>query len=209
VTRVSAISVPNSLVSRKFLETIKCIDAKVYNLEYHQKRLEGVLNTFAIVQKYNLKELLSPPKKGLYRCRFVYSEHGCEIEYVAYQKRTIRSLKIVYSDEIEYSHKYLDRGLIETLFELRGSCDDILIVKSGLIRDTSIANVAFFDGANWYTPKRPLLEGTARQRYIESGLIKEKDIFVEDLREFRGVALMNAMVDFDIISIDNIGEVIC
>lgn len=195
----------NSLVSKKYLETIKALDGKIYNLEYHQSRLEKSLGE----KTHRLIEHLAPPLEGLYRCRVVYDFKSINVEYIKYEKRTTRRLKLIYNDEIEYAKKYSDRELLNTLFALRGECDDILIVKSGLITDTSIANVAFYDGKEWLTPKRPLLEGTTRERYLKNKKIVAKDIFVDDLPSFINVALMNAMIDFDIIPQQNIGEIIC
>jgi len=196
-------------VSNKYLETLKSIDGEVFNLSYHQQRLEGVVSSFKNDRTYNLKEILNPPKNGLYRCRVVYDEKKIDVEYIPYIKRQIKSLKLLFSDDIEYKHKYANREDLNKLFSLRAECDDILIVKSGLIRDTSIANIAFFDGAQWVTPKRPLLKGTMREKCIHDKKIFEEDIFVEDLKKFSKVALMNAMIDFDIIAQDNIEEIIC
>jgi len=196
-------------VSKKYLETLKSVNGKVINLSYHQQRLEGVVSTFKNTRVYNLENILNPPKDGIYRCRVLYDEKSIEVEYITYIKRQVKSLKLVYSDDIEYSRKYANRDDIDELFLLRAECDDILIVKSGLITDTSIANIAFYDGSKWLTPKRPLLKGTIREKYIQERKIFEKDIFVEDLNNFSKVALMNAMIDFDIITKENIEEIIC
>jgi len=206
---VRDILVQNSLVSKKYLETIKAVDGVVQNLDYHQQRLESVLSFCENPKRHILKDHLNPPQNGIYKCRVVYDETELDVAYVKYEKRRVHSLKIVYNDEIEYSKKYLERDLLNELFVLKDSCDDVLIVKSGLITDTSIANIAFYDGEKWLTPKRPLLKGTTRQRYLESNKIVERDIFVDDIKEFSKVALMNAMIDFDIIPIYNIEEVIC
>jgi len=198
-----------SSVQSRFLETIRASFGQAQNLDYHQLRLQRALHSHNIDAKYELAKLLDPPQHPLCKCRVVYDAKQLSITYTPYEKRQIRRLKIVYNDEIEYKHKYLDREQLEALFALRAECDDIIIVKSGLIRDTTIANLAFYDGSQWITPKRPLLEGTTRERYLQSGKIVAKDIFVDDLRSFRALALMNAMVDFDIICEENIEEVIC
>ena len=207
--QVSVTLVQNSLVSKKYLETIKALDGVCYHLEYHQRRLEGVLNSLNAEHKYKLSSLLLPPKKGLFRCRVVYDEEQIEISYIPYQKREIKSLKIVASNKIEYSNKYADRSAIDKLFMKKEQCDDILIVKNSLITDTSIANIAFFDGAVWLTPKTPLLYGTTRERLLNESKIVEQDIKIEDINGFLKVALMNAMIDFAIIAEENIGEIIC
>jgi len=196
-------------VSKKYLETIKAVDGVVQNLDYHQQRLHSVLSSYSNPIWHTLKSHLNPPKKGLYKCRVVYDDKELDITYKEYKKRRVESLKIVYNDEIEYSKKYLERKLLNELFALKDNCDDVLIVKSGLITDTSIANVAFYDGEKWLTPKRPLLKGTTRQRYLETKKMIERDIFVDDIKDFTKIALMNAMIDFDIIPIYNLEEIIC
>jgi len=199
----------NSLVNNKYLETIKAVDGKIYNLSYHQRRLDSVTNSLPINPIYNLESILNPPKRGIYRCRVVYDTNNINVEYFEYIKRNIKSLKLIYDDYIEYEKKYENRDKINELFNKKSNADEILIVKNSLITDTSIANVAFFDGTRWLTPKVPLLNGTTRQRLLDSGKLVEQDIKVEDLKHYHKVALMNAMIDFDIIATDNIEEVFC
>jgi len=209
VTQGRDILAQNFLVSERYLETIKAENGKISHLAYHQHRLERTLEREERSSLHQLRELLHPPKEGIFRCRALYDAKSIEIEYLPYKKRDIKSLKLIYNDEIEYAKKYENRELLNTLFALRGECDDILIVKSGVVTDTSIANVAFYDGEVWVTPKRPLLKGTTRERYLESKKIVQKDIFVDELANFSKMALMNAMVDFDIIARPNLEEIIC
>lgn len=196
-------------MNKKYIETIKSVNGVVYNLAYHQQRLESVLSTLTNATIHNLLESLNPPQNATFRCRVVYDENNIEVEYIPYVKRQVRSLKLVYSDDIEYSKKYKNRELLDELFMLKADYDDILIVKSGLVTDTSIANIAFYDGFEWITPKRPLLKGTMRQKCLETKNLSQKDIFVDDLKNYKKVALMNAMIDFDIIAEENIEEIIC
>ena len=195
-------------MKHSFLETIKAIDGEVQHLLYHQKRYEGVLNSLAIKNVHNLKEILNPPKKGLYRCRVVYSTKDIKVEYIPYIKRQVQKLKLIESNTIEYSKKYADRKELDSLFLQKGEGDEIIIIKNGFVSDTSIANLAFFDGDLWLTPKTPLLEGTTRARLLEKSKIFEKDIRVEDIFSFKKIALMNAMIDFDIIAEENIRNII-
>ncbi|QSZ42539.1 branched-chain amino acid aminotransferase [Sulfurimonas aquatica] len=196
-------------MSRNYLETIKIVDGVVMNLLYHQRRLDTVLNLLNTTTIWNLQDLIKPPSSGVYKCRLLYNEKTINIEYIKYEKRSIKRLKLVYDNTIEYSIKYEDRKCLNELFKKREECDDILIVKNALITDTTIANIAFYDGSKWLTPKSPLLQGTVRQRLLEESKIIEKDIKVQDLKTFSKVALMNAMIDFDIIAKDNIEEIIC
>lgn len=74
-----------------------------------------------------------------------------------------------------------------------------MIIKNGLISDTTIANIAIYLDGIWITPKKPLLKGTTRDRYLKEGKLIEKDISAEDLKASK-IALMNAMIDFDILN---------
>lgn len=197
-------------MKNSYLETIKIFQGEVYNLSYHQQRYESVLKHFGISKFQTLKDYINPPESGLYRCRLLYTLNGeISVTYHQYKKRKIHSLKLLYDDSLDYSLKSTNRENINTLFEKRGDCDDILIVKNSFITDTSIANIALKNGDTWYTPKHPLLHGTTRQRYIESKKIVPKEIKFDTLHEYSHIALMNAMIDFDIIPIENTRNIIC
>jgi 4-amino-4-deoxychorismate lyase len=77
--------------------------------------------------------------------------------------------------------------------------DDIIVIKNGILTDTSIANIAYKINEIWYTPKTPLLNGTTRQRYLDNGIIHEKDIGINDIHKIEEFAILNAMLDFEII----------
>jgi 4-amino-4-deoxychorismate lyase len=139
---------------------------------------------------------LSPPN-GVYRCKVIYAEDILSVEFLAYEKKEIKTLKLVESD-IAYSHKFVDRKDIENIFALRGEADDILVVKNGLLADTSIANIALLDkNGRWLTPKTPLLCGTMRQKLLNDGFLIEADIKASDICGFEGVAIMNALRKFE------------
>lgn len=181
--------------SMKYFETIKCNDYEVFNLAFHEKRISNTIG-----MNFNLNEYIYPPSNKLLRCKLIYDESDIlDVQYYEYKKRTIKKFKLIKDDCIEYSKKYLNRESLDNLFEKKENEDEIIIVKDGLITDTSIANIAIFDGDNWLTPKKPLLFGTTRARLIKNGDIIEKDIDVNMLKNAQKLALMNAMIDFDII----------
>ncbi len=186
-------------MSETFLETIRAIDGKIFHLNYHQKRYESVLNSLGCSNFKELKDYIKPPHVGKFRCRIVYNKETLHVEYIEYKKRDINSLKLIYNDDIEYSRKSTCRDEIDKLFTCRENCDDILIVKNNYITDTSIANIALYKDGLWFTPLEPLLQGTTRQRLIDEVKIIEKMIKVDELSEYSQVALLNAMIDFDII----------
>ena len=182
-----------------FLETIKAVDGELFHMPYHQKRYESVLSSLGFENFENLSEYLEPPKWGVYRCRLVYSSHAIRVTYHEYKKREINSFKLIFNNDIDYAQKASSREEIDALYEQRDGCDDILIIKNLLVTDTSIANIAFYDSGMWITPKNPLLKGTTRARLIDEGKLFEADIKAQSLRKFSKVALLNAMIDFDVL----------
>jgi len=196
-------------MSKIFLETIKILDAKVFHIDYHQKRYESVLKTLGISRFEKLENHINPPKYGLYRCRLLYTQDSIKVEYIEYVKRDIKKLKLIHNNEINYSQKSTCREELDKLFKLREEADDIIIVKNSLITDTSIANIALFDGKFWYTPKSPLLHGTTKQRLLDEGKLIQVDINEKDIFSYKKIALLNAMIDFDIIAAEDLKDVIC
>ena len=196
-------------MNNTFLETIKIFNGKVFHLKYHQERYEKVLKKFNIKEFKNLQDYIKLQEDGLYRCRLVYTKDNIDVEYLPYTKRKIKKLKLIYNDKITYKYKSTCRDELNNLFNQREDADDIIIVKNSFITDTTIANIAFYDGEVWHTPKKPLLEGTTRQRFIDDGKLILSDIDVQTIYRYKKIALLNAMIDFDIIAVENIKDIIC
>lgn len=181
----------------QYIETIRIDNGEICNLSYHTLRLNHTrLHFWPDSSIISLKEYIKPElKEGIIKARVVYGESGIEdISYTPYQMRQIRSLAIVQDNDINYTYKSTNREMLNRLFAQRGTCDDVLIVKQGLLTDTSIANIAFFDGHHWHTPKKPLLKGTKRAQLLDSGILCETTIKKEDVSAFSTVRLFNAMI---------------
>jgi len=196
-----------------FIETIKILDGKVYNIEWHNRRFNQTrLDIFGLDKYINLIKYINPPPIGLFRCRIVYDIDIISIEYIPYSPKINNTFKIVQSN-IEYKYKYSNRDELNSLKDSANGYDDIIIEKNGLLTDTTIANIAFFDGSKWITPKTPLLRGTVREKLLNRGFLIQKDINSDDLKHFYNFALMNAMIGFqiqkNIIIYINIKERIC
>jgi 4-amino-4-deoxychorismate lyase len=186
-------------VKSNFFETIKSVDGELFHMPYHQKRYESVLSSLGINDVKNLEEYIEAPKIGTYRCRVVYNPHAIMVSYHEYKKREISSLKLIFNNDINYRVKSTFRDELDNLYAKREECDDILIIKDLLVTDTSIANIAFYSNGMWITPKAPLLKGTTRARLLAEGKLVEADIGVNELRNFSKIALLNAMIGFDVI----------
>ena len=72
-------------MSRLLLETIKCIDGELYNLEFHQARFDlARKNLFSNTYQIILAEVIyisDAHKTGLFRCRITYSKKIEKIEF--------------------------------------------------------------------------------------------------------------------------------
>ena len=182
-----------------FIETIKILDGKIYNINWHNQRFNKTrLKFFGLDKDIKLQEYIYPPSPiGLFRCRIIYGYDIISIEYIPYIFSKKLTFKIVQSD-IEYSYKYSNRDKLNQLKDSANGYDEIIIEKNGLLTDTSIANIAFFDGDNWITPKTPLLGGTTRARLINQNFLIPKNINSDNLKHFYNFALMNAMIGFQI-----------
>jgi 4-amino-4-deoxychorismate lyase len=183
------------------IESIKLLDGEFQNLFYHEQRMNHSLETLCGVEEpMDLEVFLrkfNPPSKGLFKCRVTYDETTQEIEFIPYVPKPITSLRVVEHDRISYEFKYADRRTIDKLFELRKGCDDVLIVKRGLVTDSSYCNIVFRKGKHWYTPWSALLKGTQRQKLIEWQKITEEEIQLQDVKSFDAFKLINALFEFD------------
>ncbi|MFZ4724874.1 MAG: aminotransferase class IV [Paludibacter sp.] len=169
-------------------------------LELHQVRLEKAMNVYyPNIKKIGLKDTLdtiSYPTKGLYKCRIIFDSVIRKIEFIPYIRREINSLKLVETKIESRTYKLEDRSEFELAFSQRTNCDDVLLVKNGLLTDTSYCNIALYDGENWYTPVKPLLYGVNREQLIKENQLIEKEIKLEELVNFQQICLFNAMLEF-------------
>jgi len=184
-----------------FIETIKLLDGELRNLSCHQLRFNRTRSEVLGLRNHpQLSREIPVPdglQWGVYRCRVLYGKDIERIEYEPYRKPVVNSLKLITSDTISYGYKSSDRTSLTALYEQRGRCDDILIVKQGCLTDSFYANVALWDGISWVTPDTPLLPGTMRASLLAEGTLKEARITRGDLESFQKIRLINAMNDMD------------
>lgn len=183
----------------RLFETIKIINGVPHNLSYHERRFKRSRHEiFGIDKDLTLDNILldhAIPKKGLFKCRIIYGEEVNKVEFLPYTFQNINSLQLITDNNIDYHNKYYDRNSIKRLYDNKGKCDDILIIKNACITDTSTANIVFFDGNKLITPSNPLLNGTKRQFLLDQEIIHEQIIRPDDLIHYRYAMLINAMLD--------------
>lgn len=195
----------------QFLESIKILDGVPQNLIYHQNRVDKTLkDNYISFQSIKLDEIIKIPKnlcKNVLKCRIIYNNEDAIVSFTPYEILKIETLKIVDGLNIVYDYKFANRDNINKLFKQKGNCDDILIIKNGLVTDTSFANIAFSDGINWFTPKKPLLQGTCRERLIYMDKIIPKEIEVAEIFHYKYFAIFNAMRGDELLQYHAIGNI--
>ncbi len=190
----------------RFIESIKVFDGVFYRLEYHQTRVRLTFKKFfqdsEIIELSKAFKTLEIPQKGVFKCRVLYSSEIQLIEFVPYTRRNIKTLKLVETDIDSLPYKIEDRSLYNAAFAKRELCDDVLMVKNGLLTDTSYCNIALFNGSEWFTPRVPLLYGTNRAHLLSESVLIEKDMKVDEIYNYQQIALFNAMIEFGELVLD-------
>ena len=151
-----------------------------------------------------LKDILSQFNTNYQKCkcRIVYNEKEYAVTQSDYVNPVIDALKIVTDDSISYPFKASHRDQLTHAYQQRESAADIIIIKEGKVTDSYFANLAFFDGRRWWTPDQPLLKGTKRAFLLNQGVINEKKIGLTEIKNFKKISLINAMLDLNEISLD-------
>lgn len=179
----------------KFIESLKLVGERFSNIELHQQRIDLTSKMFSINSKIELKDISIPNFNDdlVRKCRIIYSKDDFSVSFSEYKQRKIENLKVVFDDTIDYSYKFENRDRLNSLFEDRGGCSDIIIVKNGCLTDTSFSNIVLFDGDKYFTPSSFLLNGTMRQKLLMDKIIIEKEIKLEDIHSFKKLYLINAL----------------
>ncbi len=190
------------MVGSNCFETIRLYNGVFEHIEYHNERFNHTrFKLYAQKEPIDIQEYLKePPKSGLWRARVVYNIDIIDIEYIPYTPKNRNMFGLVEFNG-DYSFKYTNRSQLNNALEMCKSCDDVILYKDGLLTDTTIANIALYRNGVWWTPAKPLLAGTTRERLLRSGKIRAKDIEYKSINRYEKFALMNAMIGF--VEIDN------
>jgi 4-amino-4-deoxychorismate lyase len=180
----------------RFLETIKIADGRALNLDLHEERMNRTRREkLGMTDHLSLRDSIPPAPAGMSRWRLVYGKTIEESAVKPYVPKIVRSLRLVVDNTVQYYYKYLDRTCFEKWINGLPPDSDILVVKNGLITDTSFSNIIFWNGSEWITPADPLLRGTKRKLLLQNGIIREEHIRPDDLGRYEYAKLINAMLD--------------
>lgn len=186
----------------RLVETIRCENGILMNISFHNERfMRSLHELFGIKKEIDLRNVINIPgyaSAGIFKCRIEYDREIRKIEFLSYSIKPVTSLKLVEGNDIEYSYKFTDRKRLEELMAGRGECDEILIIKNGMVTDSSFSNIIFRDSdGRWDTPTTCLLAGTRRAGLLKNGSIREKDISYRDLKKYSEAKLINAMLGME------------
>lgn len=193
-------------MSGTFIETIRVTDGVFHLIPLHLMRMEStcreVYGCGAPDLKLSIDNIPHTLREGTVKCRIRYSRSIDSVEFEHYNPRQIKTLKTIVCDDIDYHLKYSDRTMLDAIKTQRGDADEVIIVRDGLVTDTTYSNLLFKAGNRLITPSRPLLKGIMRHFLISRGIAEEYDITPEMLRPgnktgISGVILINAMLPPD------------
>ncbi len=183
------------LEEKLFIETMRLTREGINYLNYHQNRVDTTLQNHNL-QPFNIVSLLrnlpSTLPAPVCRLRIVYGNITPQISITPYVPRKRNSVKIIADNQIDYSYKYENRTPINNILSQAGS-DDIIIIKEDRVTDSSVANLVFENKDGFFTPTTFLLNGTTRQRLLDTHIIKKKDISLNDISSFSFVYFINAL----------------
>lgn len=195
---------------KRLIDTIRIENGVIHNLEWHQQRVdEAISHYFKSSNRLKLIDILDTKailNESIVRCTISYNADSFEVKYFPYTAKIINRFKLIEVSEIDYHHKYADRTMFNSLLVDNPDYDEVIISQNGHITDTTIANIALFDGSHWITPNTYLLNGTTRRRLISLGMLNEVCVKTLDLKKFKSIKLLNAMLDFEKSAALNIDE---
>jgi len=183
-----------------FFETIRYQNGLLENVSYHQTRINRTLKAFEKNTSILINEIpleFDFKMDEVYKIRILYNIEGnYKVEYELYKLKNVNTVAISPINQEEYSFKYTNRHWLNEALDKAGT-DEIIIVKDEIIKDGNYANLVFFNGTEWHTPKNPLLLGTHRARLIDEHKIIEKEIKIMELANYKKVKFINAMMLWD------------
>ena len=185
----------------QLIESIRISDGQAELLEYHKQRMRKSMNDLfgqvSVAPGFEkILEDAAQLEKGVHKLRIIYDDRVSIYEYLPYKMKKIESIKLIEKPEMSYSYKFLDRRWLDECFDGLEGADDFVICKHGKLTDSYYCNIALLKNRYWYTPRTPLLEGTRRAFLLEQQEIRLADIYSDQLEQFEGLRLYNALIPF-------------
>lgn len=179
------------------VESIKILNGRCYLLALHEARMRKAQSElYGIKASINLHKYIQIPdvfKQGLIKCRIMYDAQIRDVQFLHYSVRTIQNAKLVVSSDVNYPYKFVLRPSLDALYALRENCDEIIIIKNGLVTDAYYYNLVFEKENQFYTPAIPLLHGIQRENLLTSNKIISTDVPVDHIHDYERIHFINAL----------------
>ena len=185
----------------RLIESILIENRQPHLMEYHNRRFNNACrDLFNMAANFDLNRYIKFDPgitNERYKYRILFDGDTFETHIQRYIQRKTKTLRLVKVDDIEYPYKTTDRQKLDEAFGWRNYCDDVIIVRKGMITDAYFSNILLFDGKNWITPAKPLLKGVQRAFLLDKKRIIEKDVSIDEIYNYKYIKLINAMIPFE------------
>ncbi|MBP6455350.1 MAG: aminotransferase class IV [Chitinophagaceae bacterium] len=178
-------------------ESILVENGELKNLELHQQRMQkSAWELFRLKKNWaEIFEIKVVKNKEKQKCKIFYDTKITSIEIEKYTPKKIKKIVPIIDNELYYKYKYANRLAIEQYTKNLIPGEEPIFIKNGLISDSSYSNLVFWNGNEWHTPKKPLLNGTRRQLLLHNKSIFETSIVWDDLIKYKKISFINALND--------------
>ncbi len=182
----------------RLIESIRIYNGCAELLARHQQRVKSAyLHIFNSTSPLALNKIIAlspPPGSGLYKLRVEYEENSFEMEYIPYSTPEFRGYRLVnIPSDFDYRFKYADRALFDLITRETEPGMLPILVRDGMITDSTFTNLVFRKGDTLFTPITPLLKGVQISKLIDDGSVKPSIIAQADIKLYDEIIPTNAM----------------
>ncbi|MFN8281109.1 MAG: aminotransferase class IV [Saprospiraceae bacterium] len=177
-----------------FIETIRLIDGRFRNVEFHNERVRNTFMKFYPQHEpHDLKVIISQlGGKSNGRVKVLYNSERLYFSISPIFNLKTTHYHLLESPRLRYDFKFYDRlSLVHV--QRNDRYIEPVFCRNGMITDTSRANLIFREGSKWYTPDTFLLNGSMRQSLLSLGYIQSTPIHKSELYRFNGFKPINAL----------------
>jgi para-aminobenzoate synthetase/4-amino-4-deoxychorismate lyase len=204
-TKTLALAVPPR--PARLIETLRFDPPDtLVNLERHLARLRGSAQYFGFCYRRGAVEAALAAalgrRRAVARVRIVLERSGAvhvEAEDFTPTPGPVRlglAGRPVRSEDVLLFHKHDGRDRYDSLRGSRPDIDDVVLWNEHReVTESTIASLAVHLDGRWWTPPLAagLLPGVERGRLIDLGVLRERDITIDELLHADGVALVNSL----------------
>ena len=202
----------------RFLESIRYEQGEFHNLDLHQNRVNNTIQHFfpgktpPDLKEYIQNLDLPEEKEERYKFRLLYNQEISFSEFIEYKSKTPIKVKFIHlQGSNPYPYKYSNRQIFQEHLKKSDTQEELIFTLNGMVTDSSYSNLAFYNKEmGWVTPSTFLLNGTARQFWLNTHKLREVDIHFKDVMNFDKVMFLNAMLHWNevVIHLSSIGPII-